>query len=248
MKHIVKLLMLSGIFALVISYCSWGQSYLLLNPTTDKVDIYGSQTDDHLQLTHVLKNASSAVVDTKVRVQVIEIAQGHVYYFCDLFQCNPDTDVDFETDYAFPMQPGEVTNNAFYIAMKPKGNAGNTTLKITFLNANNASDFVSYTVTFHADPTSVDDQPLASGSEAISGPTPSPVSETAAFALDLPAGSHSASLEIYNMTGKMVQSLNVPVSSKSFSADLSSLPSGAYYYSLVADGRRLSSKPVMILH
>jgi len=75
---------------------------------------------------------------------------------------------------------------------------------------------------------------------------PNPFSENSIVKYYVPSSAKQAQLVIYNMNGKMMKSYKLSPGMNTVNIAAGSLPSGQYNYSLLADGKKVDSKSMVI--
>jgi len=75
---------------------------------------------------------------------------------------------------------------------------------------------------------------------------PNPFSENSVVKYYVPSSAKQAQLVIYNMNGKMIKSYKLSPGMNTVNIAAGSLPSGQYNYSLLADGKKVDSKSMVI--
>ena len=82
--------------------------------------------------------------------------------------------------------------------------------------------------------------------EVLSQNTPNPFSSDTSIGYHLPNGTRQAAIYIYDLQGKQVKRLDVDASATSVTLQGGDLQAGMYIYSLIADGRELASKKMIL--
>ena len=82
--------------------------------------------------------------------------------------------------------------------------------------------------------------------EVLSQNTPNPFSSDTSIGYHLPDGTQQAAIYIYDLQGKQVKRLDVDASTTSVTLQGGDLQAGMYIYSLIADGRELASKKMIL--
>ncbi len=216
---------------------SYSKSLSLLIPYGSDTTIIANPNEEFVKFIHKIQNNGLASINVKTMVKVIEITEGHLYSFCDLNQCYPFTNQDFEPSLPFSLGGLEATDDYFYIEIKTNDIAGKTILHITFYNEADISDSVGYTLTFD----------VATSIAEISLPMeisifPNPVKEILLFDLsNLP--SELKSLRIYNYTGAIIFSNEKIAHSSLIQLRVDNLSQGLYFYELkTKNGSRFNGK------
>ena len=82
---------------------------------------------------------------------------------------------------------------------------------------------------------------------SVSQNEPNPFTETTTIKLSIPKKTQTAALIIYDMSGKQIKQINISERSKT-SVNITSegLAAGMYLYSLIADGKVISTKRMIL--
>ena len=123
----------------------------------------------------------------------------------------------------------------------PQGVSGITTIRYVFFDERNPSDSVCVNVSYSTFPLAVIDP--ASVADVVA--YPNPANQSVNF--DLPAGSSSESrLLVRNLLGNVV--MDVPASPGRMTLNTGGLASGVYLYTLIENGKPVSSRKLVIRH
>ncbi len=77
---------------------------------------------------------------------------------------------------------------------------------------------------------------------------PNPATEQVSFAYRLPAAASAASLLIYNLLGQQVAAQRVTAAAGEVVLSVNTLPAGLYLAALEADGHRLATRKLLVIH
>ena len=77
---------------------------------------------------------------------------------------------------------------------------------------------------------------------------PNPATEQVSFTYQLPAATSAASLIIYNLLGQQVAAQRVPAATGEVTLSVNTLPTGLYLAALEADGHRLATRKLLVIH
>lgn len=81
----------------------------------------------------------------------------------------------------------------------------------------------------------------------LSDPTPNPSHREVHIAYKLPEGTKQGVIDLYNANGRKVKSFKVDNTFSYITLDNSELPSGVYYYNLIADGEISVTKKMVVI-
>jgi len=186
-----------------------------------------------------VKNTGSSSMEVRVKKTELNVVPGSENYFC-WAQCYlPGT-------YVSPdgiVIPSGHTESAFTGDYDSKGNAGATYIRYTFFDFNNTSDTVCFVAKFVA----------GSGvgiENVIAKPTfsniyPNPAKNTISLNYNL-NGAQKAVLEIHNILGSLVKTIDINGNSGQLNVDVSDLNNGVYFYSFIVDEKVITSKKLVI--
>lgn len=202
---------------------------------------WGDMNETIIQSQGLIENSSSNTLDVKVRRITEDTVPGTQNYFC-WEQCyEPQVS---ESPTAMTMTAGMQTD-FFYADYKPRGNAGVSTLVYCFYDANNEADSTCATVRFSASPTGIQD--VFMGDESgISESYPNPAKTVAKINYALKAGWQKAEVVVYSMLGSKVRELKLKQDQGTLKLDVSTLPSGMYFYSLMVDDKAINTKKMLV--
>lgn len=81
----------------------------------------------------------------------------------------------------------------------------------------------------------------------LSDPAPNPSQKEVRITYTLPAGSKQGVIDLYSTNGKKIKSFKVDTTFNYITLDNSELPSGVYYYNLIADGEISVTKKMVVI-
>lgn len=94
--------------------------------------------------------------------------------------------------------------------------------------------------------TGTDDITVNTAAEVLSQNDPNPFSNDTRIGFNLPKGTVNAAIFIYDLQGKQVKRLDVNSGETSVTLNGGDLQAGMYIYSLIADGKELASKKMIL--
>ena len=162
--------------------------------------------------------------------------------FCFGIQCYPPW-VN-ESAVADTVKVG-IIDKSFYADYYPDGHGGLTSVTYEFF------DNVTFGVPVSAKATvefSISAEGVSEDKLVFKGPFPNPASQSTNFEYNLPASHNSAQLIIRNMLGIEVENMMLESRSNKKSVNVSTYPSGIYFYTLVVDGKVIQSKKLIVKH
>ena len=209
--------------------------------------VYGEPSAPFIQAQAVITNSGSNPMNVMVRFE--EVSAGPVnsgHYFCWAICYSEGAVTDgFVTpsQHALTIDAGASTNN-FYSDYVPNGTVGIATYRYTFYDQTNPSDETSIDITFDTQNVSVEE--LEAGTNGISESYPNPATTVAKFNYSLAPSREGAVVDVYSMLGSKVKQVRLEENSGTMSLDVSSLPSGMYFYTLNVDGKVISTKKMLV--
>ncbi len=183
----------------------------------------------------------SGPIDVKVRRITIDTIPGTQNYFC-WEQCYEPPTNESPTSLTIPV--GDRVSS-FYGDYKPLGNVGVSTLAYCFFDVNNEADSVCATVRYHASPVGIQD--VFMGDESgVSESYPNPATRVANINYALHQGWQKAELKVYSMLGSRVKTIKLKEDQGTLKMDVTSMPSGMYFYTLVVDGNDVNTRKMLV--
>ena len=242
MKHFI-------LFSLIISSSlfSSGQTFKLLYggaPINNGDTVVFSSVDNTASyvLGLWITNQSNQLANVKVRKTESIVIEGSDNYFCNWASCyQPNV---YESPDSLPMHPAD-TFKAFTGDYSSNGFAGTTIVLYTFFNEANHSDSIAVYGKYMAGSGVGIDQ--SKSIVTVSNAFPNPAQNV--FYIDYSIeNAQSASIEVLNVIGSIVSRQALQVTSARASIDVSTLRNGVYFYNVIVDGKRVSSKKLVIQH
>lgn len=197
--------------------------------------------------TTILK-AHAIVTNNKAEMALIKVVrteksviEGTYNYFCYAGTCySPSTN---ESNFDV-FGPGESSReDDFYADYQSNGNSGTSIIEYAFVNHNNPSEKVSFTVYYTTSPASVEDLIART---SFSNPYPNPAKSDVSFDFNFPVQVNSASIRVFNMLGKLVIDQKLSEKSGSISFPVHDIPEGVYFYSLILNDKIARTQKLLI--
>jgi len=222
----------------------FGQSLVLSNVDELVTDAPSAQL---MKAQATVTNTSSAAIDVLVRFEEVTAGPaGSGYYFCWTV-CYDEGFVSdgFETpaNHSMMIDAGASTD-VFFADYVPNNTVGFAEHRFTFFDKNNPSDAATIDVRF--DTESVGIEELEEGANGISESYPNPAKSVANINYSIAADSKDAQLVVYSMLGSKVREVTLTEERGTVKLDVSSLPSGMYFYSLVVEDKAISTKKMLV--
>lgn len=209
--------------------------------------VYGEPSASLLKSNALVQNTGSETIEVMVRFEELsQVPSGAGRYFC-WFVCYDSSIPDgYETPpvHSIAIEPDSVADN-FFADYLPNGTVGVATFRFTFYEKDNESNSTSIDITFDTQNVGIEDV-FASDDSGISESYPNPAVDEAKINYSVKAGSENADLVIYNMLGSKVKVLALNEEQGTLRVDVSSLPAGLYFYSMVVDDQEVATKKMLV--
>jgi len=169
-----------------------------------------------------------------------DTASGHINLFCYGIACYPPS-TSISPDPA-RIGPGG-SDNTFKSQLLPNGNVGVSEVKYCFYDQSNITD--STCVRFIYDVLAVGIEDVATGA-TFSSPSPNPANNFTAFTYDLKGNTQNFNIEVYNMLGSIVKTVEIPEQRGALIINTSELETGIYFCSLVSEGKSYLTQKLLV--
>lgn len=212
----------------------------------DTIGVYGDGGGDfELVFEAYVKNESNHKLEIGAARTIIQAVENTDNSFCWSGSCySPTTDSsDALHDLLLPagqMSPDPPFSGHYTHNQK----SGETIVKYKLFERGNIANCDSVVVIFKYSLTGIEDN-VFNGIK-ISDAYPNPATNKVNFNFDLTGGINNASVNIVNLLGSTVKSVNLTKSTNKVSIDISDLPRGVYFYSVVANGNIFKTKKLVI--
>lgn len=218
---------------------SWGGEPI---PDGGNVYILGDNSPSLILKAHaiVTNNKSEMALIKVVRTEKSLVA-GTYNYFCYAGTCYAPNTNESNFDVFGPGESSTVDD--FYADYQSNGNNGTSIIEYAFVNHNNPSEKVSFTVYFTTSPASVEDLIARS---SFSNPYPNPAKKDVSFDFNFPMEVKTASIKVFNMLGKLVIDQELSEKSGSITLPVSEIPEGVYFYSLILNNKIARTQKLLI--
>ncbi len=234
---------------LLISSFSFGGGLVLLDSegndiTGDTLDLAGLPDDDYLKAEVFFRNDMEEEVEVYMKKTEVDILDGTTNIFCWDGSCYPP-DV-YESPEPILLGPDETsTDDDFYAQYFPNGLEGESVIDYEFFSKDDSFKAVVVTVVYTTEaPNFVAFTKPPAG--MLSEPVPNPAVNYTEISYQLPAGTRDAYMIIINMAGLTVKKTALDLSGDFLKLNTSSFKNGLFFYSLVADGKIMSTKKLVV--
>lgn len=191
-----------------------------------------------------IQNVGNESINVRARRNVISEVEGSINYFCWNVCFTETVDIS-PNSLAISMAPGDI-NTTFYAHYRPNNNAGETIIQYCFFNAANPTDETCQTVQYCVDMACLVNQNEIEEEFLISDLSPNPLKGLGSFTYEFKNQPQTAKFVVRNMVGQIVKETNIQGKSGVVLVDGSEFTSGIYLYSIVADGKTLTTKRMIV--
>jgi hypothetical protein len=230
----------------LFSATSYGQSLGIIEPVSTVAGTLAEMSPgEELVAAWNVQNISANFIEVRASRNVISAVQGSANYFCWGVCFGEETNVS-PTSVNQDMNPGDI-NTTFYAHYISNENPGITDIEYCFFNAANSADRTCQTVRF-----CVDAECLVSVAEPIaefeiSDLSPNPLKGLGSIKYSFAnAPANDTKLVIYNMVGKIVKETAITAKDGILFVNGEDFESGIYLYSVISNGRTLSTKRMVV--
>ena len=240
MKKIITILSFLSIMSATVFSQSLGLSYLGGSFNNgDTITLFSIPSDAEFSIQFYISNNSSNTISLKGKKTELSIIPGSTNWFCDWMSCYPPS--VFTTPTALTLNAGD-TNKVFTADYNSHDNAGASFVMYTFWNTQNINDTIAVVVKYM---TGSNVGVNASSKNTVSNTYPNPATDY--FNIDYTfEGSRNAEIQIMNVLGSIVKTEKLSTSANHARIDVSNLKPGSYFYSVIVDKQRVSSKKLII--
>lgn len=189
-----------------------------------------------------LKNISSSTKIVKVERILNNLASGHQSYFCWDECFAPPTNVSGNDTLA----PG-ATSTKFKSYLMPGNTSGTSVIAYRFYDINNPSDTAVQQFTYTiSTATSADRNIGIRNVNDISVAYPNPAGTFTKVDYELSSQAKDASIKIYNILGTEIRRIELNSRQGSIQIDTDIMTEGMYLYSLVVNGKTISTRKFIV--
>lgn len=192
--------------------------------------------DDHVYHIHV-QNTSSSLVPMRLRIDESKKMASHRQRFCIGLACYGSGTTETDDQGEVKMQPGMI-DSSLKMEFNPGTEYGVSPITYSFYNPTNSFDQLDVVVEYHVGlPASV--EPEQSG-KYMSTAMPNPADNMASIRYTLPDNVQTATIEIRDVLGNLVNSMTVSGQQGLAIINTSALATGSYVSALVINGAPVS--------
>ena len=231
------LLLIFALFALSFSLAA--QNFSLTYPAT----FYSGPPTQLLEAPITVTNTSGVNLNLLVSRKTNNLAAGHDSYFCWSINCySPSTSISTDT---LALAPG-AEDHSFKGYLSPSlGTTGTSVVEYCVFDYNTPTDSICVTFTYLLDSAlSVGD---LHADKVFSMPYPNPSSKYVMFSYDIEKNTNGV-IQIHNVLGSLVKEVKLSEKRAITVVPVSELKAGVYFSSLIADGKKLVTRRVIVSH
>lgn len=190
------------------------------------------------------KNISTEAKTVKVYKEIIQLAEGGELLMCVGEECTLGS-----ISSAFNLEPDSIFMR-FDLAYSYTNN-DETLSKINLIDSATSVTIQSFYVLYTTDTTTVSlEKPFKQSITSTNIEAyPNPANNNVTINYSLPSNYKSGKIAIRNMIGKTIKTISINGNSSGRqSISTSDLPNGVYFYSILGDGKALSTKKLVVKH
>ena len=201
----------------------------------------------------VIKNIAGEAKSIKVKIDKSDMRADHAVGYC-WGSCFAPSVEDVDSPDAITLEPGASSGEEdFDLLLAPVDwmdgvteiEEGTSVFHIEFYDENNPLDNLRFDMTFIVKGMGVnDDRPTMT--VTITPAVPNPTSDIVTLNYTIPEVVSSATLNIYDVNGNMVESVNVNATDNSYAFDTASLATGKYFYGITVEGQASEMKSFVV--
>lgn len=196
--------------------------------------------DDDLGIHAVVKNNSTNTnIVTMLKVYMKEIVDGQSLLICWGDQCLPPIDQVGLTSFSeeVVIAPGTTSDNKFHCDIDQGGVEGTMVATFVFYDKNNVNDSAAFTTTVVIGTTGIEDETATSFSIS---PNPSVDFLNLNFTEDI------KTVKLYDITGVLLNSVNVDAGTNNLNLNLAGYSSGIYFLNVLRRDGVIETKRFVI--
>ncbi len=241
MKYFIRFFLV-GIALSFIAYTAKAQFSLEF---VSKQDTVNSETGVDLATSHIeIRNVTSGNVDVIMKVEKVEVTEGHEVLFCDPNLCLYLGDQQVkESTSPFTLGFMESTGDACHVDVEPWGYDGVTLVRVTYYLEDAPTDRIDYYAYFNFSAVSVNESEEAA---IVSNPAPNPASDMVKMDVNFDYAGQ-VYMKIIDSNGNLVDSQKISGTSSNINLDVSGFISGRYFINFYAGGKKIDTKMLSVV-
>ncbi|MFM7218540.1 MAG: T9SS type A sorting domain-containing protein [Bacteroidota bacterium] len=210
-----------------------------LQLTTTAINLTGAANTTLSGHAHV-ENIGGGLIDLSVVRTQNDTMPGHNSFFCWGGACFPAA--TSLAPFSLPFNPGDV-DTTLEAKVEPRGFAGTSTVGYCFFDASNPSDSVCVIYTYNFTAVGVEELPK---SITLANAVPNPADRLTVVSYS--TGNSNGRLVITDLLGSTVKEIALKDKQGALVLATAELSNGIYVYTLVADGKPVSSRRLVVSH
>ncbi len=234
----MKKVYLSIVLLLITAGWAFSQDLDISHPVLNYTGPNNTNLSAHAEIVNI--NATETY-DVVVENYNPVLVPGHATYFCWVI-CY-DTTVFLSPDF-ITLGPGASTTS-FVNYVVPSSISGHDEITYRFYDKHGNSDTVYVTFTYDFTTVGILEMTTSKNLLSIKGPNPANTHTEISYVL---SGQKDARIIVTNMLGSKVKEINLSGNQNTLTVPVKDLLSGVYVYSLVVDGKVMSSKKLIVSH
>ena len=239
MKKLLLLIVCAGIS---LSLSAQSLEFVNLNPNSTSL----SGPNDQMMQSYVqVRNKGAVTITVKVKRTVNLLAANHVSNYCFAGVCYPSATSNSLSVNIDPGPVADSTNVTLRADMNPLLTNGISDVTYCAYDVDNESDSVCISFHNNAGPIGVNE--LSGGSRFLGNAYPNPADHSSFVSYNL-ATPKNAEIVISNMLGSSVKKIQLNEKTGTIELPVGILPDGVYYYTLMNNGKPVTSKRLMVSH
>jgi hypothetical protein len=203
--------------------------------------IVGKYTEGIIEEHLIITNTGSASMSMHVYRNTIDMPGNTVNYYCWGPNCFPPT-TSLSTDPVF-LGSGK-SDSSFVAYLEPNQEEGITLVEFSFFDELGSGDSLKLNLVFKTVPPPISVWELEKQNN-LNSIYPNPAKDLAFMRYDV-SSNVNANLEIYDLVGKKVKSLNLASGSNNLLFSVNEFESGIYLCNLVIDGKIIDTEKLVV--
>jgi len=223
---------------LLMPFMMKAQSLQILNAQANQNSDGSTTVESHADV----KNSSASEKIVRVERIATNLTSGHITYFC-WDECFPPSGIISGND---TLAAG-ATTNIFISYLIPNSINGMSTVTYKYYDVNNPTDSTIQQFSYNVSTTtSVEKTVLAKSISEVSAAYPNPASQYTRIDYDLSTSAREASIKFYNILGSEIRKIDLQNRQGTVNIDVDNMSEGMYLYSLVVNGKTVSTRKFIV--
>lgn len=243
--------MIAGTLSVLVNaQSSFQVTELATGNTANHHYVFNTDTSNHNAPTELIEfkitNTSSSTKIAKIKKNILINGTGHDIYFCFNTACyTPFVYYSNATILAGQSLPSGSGSYGLRTEFDANMSIASSIVRYTIYDSTNVTDSMNITISYNMT-NGLNDIKNISKTAFISSLYPNPASNVVNLNYDLGSINTEASVKIYNALGTLVKTVSLNPGLKNIQLEVSGLEEGFYVYSVVANGKTVSTKRLII--